>query len=68
MSVLQQWNRAFFKPTYSIFEFLSFIVIGELASVYGWLWFFAILPVIFLNAFMNELFKEEDDRAKMASE
>lgn len=68
MSVIQEWNRAFFKPTYSIFEFMSFLIISELCSQFGWICFLLIIPVIFVNGYMNHLFKEEDDRATMAGE
>lgn len=69
MSIIQKWNQLFFTPMYSVFEILCFIIIGNLASQFGWVWFLAIIPVIFISNHMNYLFKkEQDDRTKMAGE
>ncbi len=68
MSFIKEWNRAFFTPNYSVFEFLSFLIIGEICNHFGWAWLLLMIPVIAFNYHMNHLIKEENDRATMAGE
>ncbi len=67
MNFIKEWNRLFFIPTYSVFEILSFVILGELAAQYGWAWFLGIIPVIAISVYMNYKLKEQHDRATMVS-